>query len=360
MTDDELIGYFDTSLRGAAVALFVLVAVLTLRQGRTTPAALLGAALSAGSAAYVLCSAPMQFVHNSVFFVPVPALCVGNGLIFWLFTRALFDDSFRPAPRHVLFWLALAAFPVLRLIGIDMGGASGERIASFALRIASPLLALLALAQTVEDWRADLVEGRRRLRLFIVIATAGYMTVIAAVELSLGVERASPMLNAVNAAGLAAMASIVAILLLRADIGLLRSERPAVAAAPEAPAPRDEVVDPGLLAELDRLMTVERIYRQEGITIGSLAARVAVSEHKIRYTINRGLGFRNFNEYLNRHRLADAREAPTDPGQAEVPILTIALDSSFRSLRPFNRAFKAETGMTPSEFRRASRTAKGA
>jgi AraC-like DNA-binding protein len=35
-----------------------------------------------------------------------------------------------------------------------------------------------------------------------------------------------------------------------------------------------------------------------------------------------------------------------------VPILTIALDAGFNSLGPFNRAFKAETGMTPSEFRR--------
>jgi AraC-like DNA-binding protein len=35
-----------------------------------------------------------------------------------------------------------------------------------------------------------------------------------------------------------------------------------------------------------------------------------------------------------------------------VPILTIALDAGFQSIGPFNRAFKAETGMTPSEFRR--------
>ena len=44
--------------------------------------------------------------------------------------------------------------------------------------------------------------------------------------------------------------------------------------------------------------------------------------------------------------------ALADPGQAEVPILTIALDAGFQSIGPFNRAFKAETGMTPSEFRR--------
>jgi len=34
-----------------------------------------------------------------------------------------------------------------------------------------------------------------------------------------------------------------------------------------------------------------------------------------------------------------------------VPISTIALDAGFQSLGPFNRAFKTETGLTPSEFR---------
>ena len=46
-----------------------------------------------------------------------------------------------------------------------------------------------------------------------------------------------------------------------------------------------------------------------------------------------------------------------DPLQAEVPILTIALDAGFQSLGPFNRAFKAETGLTPSDYRRRQLTA---
>jgi AraC-like DNA-binding protein len=35
-----------------------------------------------------------------------------------------------------------------------------------------------------------------------------------------------------------------------------------------------------------------------------------------------------------------------------VPVLTIAMDTGFRSIGPFNRAFKADTGLTPTEFRR--------
>jgi AraC-like DNA-binding protein len=99
-------------------------------------------------------------------------------------------------------------------------------------------------------------------------------------------------------------------------------------------------------------MTVERIYRQEGLAIGALAARFDVPEYRLRQAINEGLGYRNFNAFLNRYRIEDAKAALSDIAQREVPVLTIAMDAGFQSIGPFNRAFKAETGMTPSEFRR--------
>ena len=99
-------------------------------------------------------------------------------------------------------------------------------------------------------------------------------------------------------------------------------------------------------------MTGDRAYRQEGLTIGGLAAMLAVPEYRLRRLINSRLGHRNFASFLNGYRLQDAKQALADPTQAPVPILTIALDAGFNSLGPFNRAFKAGTGMTPSEFRR--------
>jgi AraC-like DNA-binding protein len=99
-------------------------------------------------------------------------------------------------------------------------------------------------------------------------------------------------------------------------------------------------------------MTVERVYRQEGLTIGALAAKLGLTEYRLRQAINEGLGYRNFNAFLNRYRLNEARAALSDPAQREVPVLTIALDAGFQSIGPFNRAFKADTGLTPTEFRR--------
>jgi len=162
-------------------------------------------------------------------------------------------------------------------------------------------------------------------------------------------------IHLLNASALFLIAAVIAVALLYADLGafLADPEKPASVAIREE-APAAEAVEPAVLAELERLMTVERLYRREGLTIGEVAAKLGLPEHRLRRTINRGLGFRNFNEYLNRHRLADAKQALADPAQRQVPILTVALDAGFQSLSPFNRAFKADTGMTPTEFRRQS------
>jgi AraC-like DNA-binding protein len=132
-----------------------------------------------------------------------------------------------------------------------------------------------------------------------------------------------------------------------------------------AKAPDDQgkpaAIEPALLRRLEQMMTVERVYRREGLTIGLLAAELGVPEYRLRQLINEGLGHRNFNAFLNRYRIEEAKAALADPGQKDVPVLTIAMDTGFQSIGPFNRAFKAAADVTPTEFRRlaAARNASG-
>jgi AraC-like DNA-binding protein len=101
-------------------------------------------------------------------------------------------------------------------------------------------------------------------------------------------------------------------------------------------------------------MEEDKVYREEGFGVTGLAVRLGIPEYRLRRLINQRLGHRNFTAFVNIYRLAETMAALADSGQAEVPILTIALDAGFQSLGPFNRAFKAHVGMTPSEYRRAS------
>jgi AraC-like DNA-binding protein len=347
----------DMALRGGAIALFLVIALATLRRGRGRPAAWLGALLAVGAAAYAVCSSPGPHGQPSPWFAPVLVLCTGNAAVFWLFARALFDDSFRLKPWHALVWFGVVVWPLAHLYGASI---AAHWLVGVVVRVAVIGLALLALLQTVRGWGSDLVEGRRRLRLFILIAVALHIAVTVTVELVFGTDHVPMALHVLNAAALAAIAAIIAMFLLEADLDSILAGPSVVAPPlPGLTSAEDEPADPALLATLDRLMAVDRLYRQEGLTIGVLAGKLGLPEYRLRRAINRGLGYRNFNEYLNRHRLADAKQALADPTQAEVPILTIALDSGFQSLGPFNRAFKGDTGMTPTEFRRAAESRRG-
>jgi AraC-like DNA-binding protein len=115
-----------------------------------------------------------------------------------------------------------------------------------------------------------------------------------------------------------------------------------------------------LLHALRKLMVEGKAYREEGLSIASLSQSLGVQEYRLRRLINGQLGHRNFSAFVNGYRLAEVEAALADPGQAEVPILTIALDAGFGSIGPFNRAFKAHTGLTPTEYRRARLDVAGA
>ena len=103
---------------------------------------------------------------------PLIALSTGNVVVFWLFTRALFDDAFKMRWWHALVWAAVAAFSFVNCMWI--APAASARISVIAVNLVVLGFIALAVGQTIASWSADLVEGRRRLRVFIVSAAALY------------------------------------------------------------------------------------------------------------------------------------------------------------------------------------------
>jgi len=78
---------------------------------------------------------------------------------------------------------------------------------------------------------------------------------------------------------------------------------------------------------------------------------LGVHTHKLRNFINQTLGHENFSTYTNTFRIQAIKTAFINPENNHIPILTLAMQYGFNSLSPFNRAFKAIEGITPSEFR---------
>ena len=354
MPGADLISSLDLLLRGGAALLLLLVGALLLRDHRELAAARLGAAFALGSGAFAICSQAGLHALLGMGAIPFLALAAGNNLVFWLFARGLFDDGFRLRPWHGLIWaLIVGAALVYRLILQPRGLAAAGPVHTL-LSLETIAFALAAALQTLSSWREDLVEPRRRLRLFVVVAAAGN-TLAGALTGLVSRGPIPPAVDLVQAAVLAAIAGTVAWSLTRiADDGALfapAGQTPAFDGAPPSSAGELAPVDRKLVAGLEHLMQIDRLYRQEGLTIGRLANLQGLPEYRLRRLINQGLGHRNFASFLNGYRIADAMAALGDPDQAEVPILTIALDAGFNSLGPFNRAFKAETGLTPTEYR---------
>jgi len=340
----------DAGLRGALIALLALVIAALAphwRHARHADLVRVSIALAASLIVQALSASP--WVEHQLRCQPQApgiGISLGSAVLFWLFARAVFEDGFRLRAWHGALWAAVAAF-----------GASVCQWApwwqGWALMRAIPIVfALLGLAAVVGPWRVDLVEARRRLRGVVV----GGGSVYAVVMVVMRVRSADGSLSEGAALGdvtmLLVLTAVIAAKLLapRAEGLWGEAPLPPPPAAPPAEDPQDRTV----AAALARLMGEGRGYAQEGLSLAGLAEQLGTPEYRLRRVIHQTLGHRNFTAYVNGLRLAEAKRRLADPAQRALPILTIALDVGFGSIGPFNRAFKADTGLTPTEFRQKS------
>jgi AraC-like DNA-binding protein len=346
---------FEAGLRSGAVAILLLLAALFLRDAGRSPAGRNCALFSLSAAGYVVCSAPGFPGLDVPFGLLLLVVSLGVPALLWMSAAAIFDDEFEPSWRRSFAWLGLVVLGLWSIL-------EGQPLVDLAYYALSVLFVGLAAWHALAGGASDLVEARRRLRMLLAVSTALYAAAIIVANLVSPGSSVSAPFSIVNAVGLAAMTFSVAL----SWLGLAR-EAPFVAPAnpdrkslpltqvgpDRAPMARlcDEQ-ETELCEALRELMEDQKFYRHEGLSIAILAAKLGIPEYRLRRIINRQLGHRNFNSFVNGYRLSEVRAALSDPVQAEVPILTIALDAGFRSLAPFNRAFKVTTGMTPREYRR--------
>ncbi len=345
----------DNGCRGAAAGLLLMMAAVFLRH---RPVELIRAALAGAGAASAIIEAPgfpSQWHWASL---PLIALSSSGSVAFWLWARVAFDDDFVFRPWHGGVWTAAVGLGLVASCGRETGSAASA--INGALTLANLGFGMLAVTQTIAGWQMDLVAGRRRLRVVMLMGTLTYIAINAAANLSsvailTWVSRPKPC----QCAQSLLVGSPRRLVPFPHSLALSSAHalEPVVASADRASSAPIRSgdrsgIEPTLLNRLERLMTTERAYRREGLTIGSLAALMSLPEYRLRQIINEGLGYRNFNAFLNRYRIEEAKAALADSSQKDVPILTIAMDTGFQSLGPFNRAFKADTGLTPTEFRR--------
>ncbi|HKR02551.1 MAG TPA: helix-turn-helix domain-containing protein [Pyrinomonadaceae bacterium] len=142
-----------------------------------------------------------------------------------------------------------------------------------------------------------------------------------------------------------------------AYFGLRRSEWPEMDDLPSAKKYERSNLTPDrserYLKRLLDVMATEKPYTDGELTLQKLAERLKVPAPHLSQTINERMN-QSFTEFINTYRVEEAKRQLLDSRKKHCSILAIAEDVGFNSKSAFNAVFKKYTNTTPSEFRKAA------
>jgi AraC-like DNA-binding protein len=105
-----------------------------------------------------------------------------------------------------------------------------------------------------------------------------------------------------------------------------------------------------LFAKISKLIIDDKIYLESDISLSKIGKLIAQSSQKTSSVINQ-YAKRNFNDYINYHRIQHAKSMLLAKENEKFTISSIAFDTGFSSLSSFNSAFKKFEGITPTVYR---------
>jgi AraC-like DNA-binding protein len=105
------------------------------------------------------------------------------------------------------------------------------------------------------------------------------------------------------------------------------------------------------LNKLQHAMEPEKVYIDGNLTLQKLAARLSIPVQHLSQVVNEQLN-QNILDFINTHRVAEAKRRLLDPSRKHLSILAIAEEVGFNSKSSFNAVFKKHANITPSEFRK--------
>ena len=268
--------------------------------------------------------------------------------VFWLFSKSLFEDDFELNWKHLLILVFVISFNYFLYFA-----KSGNRflddnliatLFAFLSQVVSLLFVFLAVFTAFRDREIDLIEGRIHLRKLFILASTILIGLTLIVEIALRQNAAPEILNLAQKLAITVLVFYFAMQNLEFKDGFFLSKTKVVEV--------NYLPEPEMLERLKTLLEKEKIYRKEGLTIKTLADELDEKEYKVRRLINQHLGFRNFNDFLNQYRVQEACEILLDEKQTDLTIIELAYFLGYQSLGPFNAAFKKQTGLTPTSYRK--------
>lgn len=102
---------------------------------------------------------------------------------------------------------------------------------------------------------------------------------------------------------------------------------------------------------LEQLLVGQKRFLDPTLTLDKVAEELKISKSHLSRIINAELGI-GFPDHLNALRVEEAKSYLGNPQFANYTIVAIGLEAGFNSKTTFNAAFKKQTSVTPSEYRK--------
>jgi len=117
---------------------------------------------------------------------------------------------------------------------------------------------------------------------------------------------------------------------------------------------KKDLLDPELSEEIKKrllyLLEIDKIYRNETLSLISLAEELKITPHQLSWVINEKIN-KSFPSLINLYRVEEVKKKLIQSNHNEITILQAAFEAGFSTKTSFNKAFKSLTGLTPSQYR---------
>ncbi|NAS11176.1 helix-turn-helix domain-containing protein [Poritiphilus flavus] len=103
--------------------------------------------------------------------------------------------------------------------------------------------------------------------------------------------------------------------------------------------------------QLIALFEMEKIYKESDISLELLASRLNTTRHNASQVINEHFEM-SFHELINKYRIEEAKKILDSDRKKNLNIIDIAYEVGYNNKVTFNKAFKKDTQLTPSEYQK--------
>jgi ligand-binding sensor domain-containing protein/AraC-like DNA-binding protein len=105
------------------------------------------------------------------------------------------------------------------------------------------------------------------------------------------------------------------------------------------------------ITKLNYLMEIERLYCDADLSLHSLAEKISIAPYQLSQLLNENMK-RSFADYVNGYRIEEAKKILRSSRGEHRKVYAIAIDVGFNTMAAFYKAFKKNTGMTPTEYKK--------